>query len=213
MGRSSGFREVVVPPRPVAHFPRTFAVASLGTATLLSATLIGTFQMGMVAGPSGHDTGRIMGMPLTPSSTFPFFAFGETRPANTNPSATKAGDVTAMSHPEASVAAAAVHAPSTAGVPHQGVTLVSAVLRTPRTESAMQVVSVFSTYTVATVASAPKPANLVKVLPQRQRDRALEASEHETRNGQKAKAPKTHKAHRHAQAPKDTTPAKATRNV
>ena len=210
MGRSSGFREVVVPPRPIAHFPRTFAVASLGTATILSATLIGTFQMSMVAGPSGRDSGRIMGMPLAPSGTFPFFAFGETRPAITHPSATTADAVTETSHPEASVAATAVHAPSAAGVPRQGVTLVSAVLRTPRTESAMQVVSVFSTYTVATVASAPKPAHLVKVLPQRQGDRALDASEHETRRVQKAKAPKAHKAHRHAQAPKDT---RATRTV
>ena len=60
VGRPRPFREIVVRPRPTATSPSTFAVAALGTATVLTATIIGMSQLGVVLGPSGHIGGRIL---------------------------------------------------------------------------------------------------------------------------------------------------------
>ena len=78
VGRPRPFREIVVRPRPTATLPSTFAVAALGTVTILTATIIGVSQLGVVLGPSVHRGGRIMAVPQTPTSTSPFLGFGGT---------------------------------------------------------------------------------------------------------------------------------------
>src|SRR5471030_808423 len=80
VGRPRPFREIVVRPRPTATSPSTFAVAALGTATVLTATIIGMSQLGVVLGPSGHIGGRILAVPQTPAGTSPFAGFGAPAP-------------------------------------------------------------------------------------------------------------------------------------
>ena len=79
VGRPRPFREIVVRPRPTATSPSTFAVAALGTATVLTATIIGLSQLGVGLAPSSHS-GRILAGPPTPTSTSPFSGFSSPAP-------------------------------------------------------------------------------------------------------------------------------------
>jgi hypothetical protein len=233
LGRPRPYREIVVRPRPTAT-THHFAVAALGTVSVLTATLIGVSQLGVIAGPSAHDGGRILAVPQTPGTTFPFFGFGGTPPpAVTTPDSTTpgtttpdtvAGDVTGQSHPGAAVTAAAKHAPPAAGAQHQGVTAVSAVVHAPpagglahTTATVVSVASAFPVATVVSVASAfpvatvvvpaPLPAPRAVIVPRRERQRAEARSEHAANRGQATKPPK------HRRSPRDAKPAKATRNT
>lgn len=147
VGRPRPFREIVVPPRPTATLPSTFAVAALGTVTVLTATIIGVSQLGVVLGQAGHDGGRIMAVPQAPTGISPFSGFGETPappitippvtapPDTTSPDTTspdtRVGDATDRSNTGSAVAAAAVHARPPAGVRYRPVMVVSAVLKAP----------------------------------------------------------------------------------
>ena len=147
VGRPRPFREMVVPPRPTATPPSTFAVAALGTVTVLTATIIGVSQLGVVLGPSGHDGGRIMAVPQAPTSTSPFSGFGgtpappitippvtappgTTSPDTTSPDTTSpdtsVSDATDRSKNGPAVAAAAVHARPPAGARYRPVRAVAA---------------------------------------------------------------------------------------
>ena len=142
VGRPRPFREIVVPPRPTATLPSTFAVAALGTVTVLTATIIGVSQLGVVLGQAGHDGGRIMAVPQAPTGISPFSGFGETpappitippvtAPPDTTSPDTRVGDATDRSNTGSAVAAAAVHARPPAGVRYRPVMVVSAVLKAP----------------------------------------------------------------------------------
>ena len=147
VGRPRPFREIVVPPRPTATLPSTFAVAALGTVTVLTATIIGVSQLGVVLGQAGHDGGRIMAVPQAPTGISPFSGFGETPappitippvtapPGTTSPDTTspdtRVGDATDRSNTGSAVAAAAVHARPPAGVRYRPVMVVSATLTAP----------------------------------------------------------------------------------
>jgi hypothetical protein len=80
VGRPRPFREIVVRPRPTATSPSTFAVAALGTATVLTATIIGMSQLGVGPGLSSHIGGRVLAVPQTSTSTSPFAGFGAPAP-------------------------------------------------------------------------------------------------------------------------------------
>ena len=228
-GRRKPFREMVVRPRPTATFTPTFTVAALGAATVLTATLIGMSHLGGALGPSLNNGGRILAVPQTPASTFPFFGFGQAPPPAVAPPpgattpGTGSGGGTGQSNPQPAVAppaVPAVPAPPAAGVRSQGVTTVSA-LRHATTGGGVvhftaTVVSAASTFPSATVLSAPSP--VAKVVPAPQvapavavvqpaRKRAVEASKHGDGHGQASKSPKPPKA------PKDTKPDKATRRT
>lgn len=220
VGRPRPFREIVVRPRPTATSPSTFAGAALGTATVLTATIIGMSQLGMVPGPSSHIGGRIMAVPQTPTSTSPFSGFGATAPlpitvppvttSSDTPSLdVPAGGATDQSNIRSAVEAAAVHAQTPAGVRNQGVTAVSAVLNVPSARAVAKplvtvVVSVASAYPLAFVALAPQDTPTAAVVPVSKSERADGKSEHAARN-HTAKAPKHKLAHAKA--------AKATRST
>ena len=229
-GRRKPFREMVVRPRPTATFTPTFAVAALGTATVLTATLIGMSHLGGALGPSLNNGGRILAVPQTPSSTSPFFGFGETPPPAVTPTpgattpGTAAGDGTGQSNPQPAVAVPAVPAvpavtaPPAAVVHSQDVTTVSALHATTGggvVHFTATVVSAASTFPSATTLSAPPPVAKVgarQVAPavlvvQPARERKDEASKHGHGHGQASKSPKPPKA------PKDTKPDKATRRT
>jgi len=220
VGRPKPFREIVVRPRPTATSPSTFAGAALGTATVLTATIIGMSQLGVVLGTSSHIGGRIMAVPQTPASTSPFSGFGATAPlpitvppvttSSDTPSLdVPAGGATDQSNIRSAVEAAAVHAQTPAGVRNQGVTAVSAVLNVPSARTASKplvtvVVSVASAYPLAIVALAPQDTPTAAVVPVSKSERADGKSEHAARN-HTAKAPKHKLAHAKA--------AKATRST
>ena len=181
-GRRKPFREMVVRPRPTATFTPTFAVAALGAATVLTATLIGMSDLGGALGPSLNNGGRILAVPQTPASTFPFFGFGQAPPPAVAPPpgattpGTGSGGGTGQSNPQPAVAppavpaVPAVPAPPAAGVRSQGVTTVSA-LRHATTGGGVAhftatVVSAASTFPSATVLSAPSPVAKVVPAPQ-----------------------------------------------
>jgi hypothetical protein len=221
-GRRKPFREMVVRPRPTATFTPTFAVAALGAATVLTATLIGMSDLGGALGPSLNNGGRILAVPQTPASTFPFFGFGETPPPAVTPPpdattpVTGSGDGTGQSNPQPVVAPPAVPAPPAAVVHSQDVTTVSALHATTGggvVHFTATVVSAASTFPSATVLSAPSPVAKVVSAPQvapavlvvqPARERA---SKHLDGHGQASKSPKPPKA------PKDTKPDKATRST
>jgi HYR domain. len=119
---------MVVRPRPTATFTPTFAVAALGTATVLTATLIGMSHLGGPLGPSLNNGGRILAVPQTPTGTFPFFGFGEAPPPAVTPPpgattpGTGSGEGTGQSNPEPVVVPPAVPAPPAAVVHSQSVT-------------------------------------------------------------------------------------------
>jgi hypothetical protein len=213
-----------VRPRPTATSPSTFAGAALGTATVLTATIIGMSQLGVVPGPSSHIGGRIMAVPQTPTSTSPFSGFGATAPlpitvppvttssdtpsSDTPSPSAAAGDATDQSNIRSAVEAAAVHAQTPAGVRNQGVTAVSAVLNVPSARTVSKprvtVVSVASAYPLAIVTLAPQDTPTAVVVPVSKSERAHGKSEHAARN-HTAKAPKHKLAHAKA--------AKATRST
>lgn len=225
VGRPKPFREIVVRPRPTATSPSTFAGVALGTVTVLTATIIGMSQLGVVPGLSSHIGGRIMAVPQTPTSTSPFSGFGATAPlpitvppvttssdtpsSDTPSPSAAAGDATDQSNIRSAVEAAAVHAQTPAGVRNQGVTAVSAVLNVPSARTASKplvtvVVSVASAYPLAIVALAPQDTPTAVVVPVSKSERAAGKSEHAARN-HTAKAPKHKLAHAKA--------AKATRST
>jgi hypothetical protein len=199
-----------VRPRPTATSPSTFAVAALGTATVLTATIIGLSQLGVVPGPSSHIGGRIMAVPQTPTSTSPFSGFSSpaplpiTIPPETIPPETPSRDVPvggAADQPNIGsvVAAAVVHAQTPAGVRNQGVTAVSAVLNVPSARVMAKplmtvVVSVASAYPLAIVALAPQHTPPAVVVPVSKAERSDGKSEHAARN-HTAKAPKHKQDH------------------
>ena len=161
VGRPRPFREIVVRPRPTATSPSTFAVAALGTATVLTATIIGLSQLGVGLAPSSHS-GRILAGPPTPTSTSPFSGFSSPAPLPISipPEAIPPAAVPPVAVPPAAVPpvaappdspsvdvpaggaahqptngsvveAAALHPQTQAGIRTQGVTAVSAVLNVP----------------------------------------------------------------------------------
>ncbi len=150
MGRPRSFQELVVPPRPRASSPSAFAVAALGTVTVLSGAVIGVSQLGVALDSSGHIGGRIMAVPQT-TSTSPFSWFGAKAPlpitippedtSSGAPSLNAAGgDTTDQSNGGYVVTAAAVPARTRAGVRNQGVAAVSAVLKVPSAPAAARLV-------------------------------------------------------------------------
>ena len=183
VGRPRQFREMVVRPRPTATSPSTFAVAALGTATVLTATIIGMSQLGVGFAPSSHG-GRILAGPPTPTSTSPFSGFSSPAPLPISipPEAIPSAAVPAVAVPPVTVPpgspsvdvpaggaahqptngsvveAAALH-PQTPGIRTQGVTAVSAVLNMPSVRTTpkplVNVVSVASAYPFAIVAIVP----------------------------------------------------------
>jgi hypothetical protein len=213
-GRRKPFQEMVVRPRPTATFTPTFAVAALGTATVLTATLIGMSHLGGALGPSPNNGGRILAVPQTPAKTFPFFGFGETPlpavappPGATTPG-TGSGEGTGQSNPEPVVAPPAVPAPPAAVVHSQSVTTVSALHATTGggvVHFTATVVSAASTFPSATVLSAPSP--VAKVVSAPQVAPAVLVVQLGHGHGQAIKSPKPVKA------PKDTKPDKATRST
>jgi hypothetical protein len=216
-----------VRPRPTATSPSTFAVAALGTATVLTATVIGMSQLGVVPGLSSHIGGRILAVPQTPTSTSPFSGFGApaplpitippatippaTIPPATIPPATPSLDVPvggAADQPNTGsvVAASVVQAQTPAGVRNQGVTAVSAVLNVPPARAVAKplvtvVVSVASAYPLAVVALAPQQTPTAVVEHVSKSEHADGKSEHAARN-HTAKAPKHNRDH--AKAAKTT---------
>ena len=213
-GRRKPFREMVVRPRPTATFTPTFAVAALGAATVLTATLIGMSDLGGALGPSLNNGGRILAVPQTPASTFPFFGFGETPPPAVTPPpgattpGTGSGEGTGQSNPEPVVAPPAVPAPPAAVVHSQDVTTVSALHATTGggvVHFTATVVSAASTFPSATVLSAPSP--VAKVVSAPQVAPAVLVVQLGHGHGQAIKSPKPPKA------PKDTKPDKATRST
>ena len=228
---------MVVPPRPTATLPSTFAGAALGTVTILTATIIGMSQLGVVLGPSGHDGGRILAVPQAPTGTPPFLGFGgtpappitippvtappgTTLPDKTSPD-TKVGDATDRSNTGPAVAAAAVHARPPAGVRYRPVMVVSAVLKAPLARAvantpvvsvasvkpATTVVSVASAYPLTSLALTPLSSSPAVVVTRPESERAEGSSEH-ARHGHTTKVPKHKRAHA-----KDAKDAKATRSA
>jgi hypothetical protein len=213
-----------VRPRPTATSPSTFAVAALGTATVLTATIIGMSQLGVVLGPSGHIGGRILAVPQTPAGTSPFAGFGapaplpitippETIPPETTSSATPSLDLPvggAANQPNIGsvVAVAAIQPQAAAGIRSQGVNAVSAVLKVPSARTASKtrvtVVSVASAYPLAIVAIAPPHTPPAVVGPAPKSERADGKSKHAAKH-HPAKAPKHKRDHAKA--------AKATRST
>ena len=177
LGHPRPFREIVVRPRPTATSPSIFALASLATGIVLTATVIGVSQLGTVLGPSAHD-GRIMAVPQMPGRTSPFFGFGfgGTPPAvtattgattpdaatpdtirpNTPQANTSAGAVTGQSHSRSSVSAGVASGPAAPGLRYQAVTAVSAVLHAPSAQSAG--------YTAVNVSSVVSPSPVTSVV-------------------------------------------------
>ena len=177
LGRPRPFREIVVRPRPTATSPSTFALASLATGIVLTATVIGVSQLGTVLGPSAHG-GRIMAVPQMPGRTSPFFGFGfggtppaetttpgattpdaatpGTTPPNTPQANTSSGAVTGQSHSRSSVSASVASGPAAPGVRYQAVMAVSAVLHAPSAQS--------SGYTVVNVSSVVSPSPVTAVI-------------------------------------------------
>jgi hypothetical protein len=212
---------MVVRPRPTATSPSTFALAALGTATVLTATVIGMSQLGVVPGLSSHIGGRILAVPQTPSSTSPFSGFGApaplpitippetTSPETTSPETPSldvpAGGAAGQATIRSAVEAAAVHAQTPVGVRNRGVTAVSAVLNVPSVRTASKprviVVSVASAFPLAIVRPATPPA---VVVPVSESERADGTSKHAAKN-HAAKAPKHKRDHGKA--------AKATRST
>jgi hypothetical protein len=218
-GRRKPFREMVVPPRPTATFTPTFAVAALGGATVLSATLIGMSHLGGTIGPLVNNGARILAGPQTPSSTFPFFGFGEaplpavTPPPEVTPPVTGPGEGTGQSNPVPVVAPPAVPAPPAPVVHSESVTTVFALHATTGVGIAhvtTTVVSAASAFPSATVVSAPQVAPAVLVVEpahQRGKDAAKQAdgaSKHGggQGHGQSGHSPKPPKA------PKDNNSGK-----
>jgi len=218
-GRRKPFQEMVVRPRPTATFTPTFAVAALGAATVLTATLIGMSDLGGALGPSLNNGGRILAVPQTPASTFPFFGFGQAPPPAVAPPpgattpGTGSGGGTGQSNPQPAVAPPAVPAPPAAVVHSQDVTTVSALQATTGggvVHFTATVVSAASTFPSATVLSAPSPVAKVVPAPQvapavavvqpaRKRkvdaaQQAVDASKHGDGHGQASKSPKPPKA-------------------
>jgi hypothetical protein len=179
LGRPRPFREIVVRPRPTATSPSTFALASLATGIVLTATVIGVSQLGTVLGPSAQD-GRIMAVPQMPGRTSPFFGFGfggtppavtatpgattpdaatpDTTPPNTPPTNSSSGAVAGQSHSRSSVSASVTSGPPAPDVRYQAVMAVSAAPQAPSVQSAgdtaVNVSSVVSPSPATTVVSA-----------------------------------------------------------
>ena len=233
VGRPRPFREIVVPPRPTATLPSTFAVAALGTVTVLTATIIGVSQLGVVLGQAGHDGGRIMAVPQAPTGISPFSGFGETpappitippvtAPPDTTSPDTRVGDATDRSNTGSAVAAAAVHARPPAGVRYRPVMVVSAVLKAPLARAVANtplmvvsvasvtpsttVVYVASAYPLARVALAPLSSSPAVVLTRPGSVHAAGSSEH-ARHGH------TTAILKHERALRDAKPARAHKNT
>jgi hypothetical protein len=194
-------------------------VAALGTATVLTATLIGVSQLGVVLGTSSHIGGRILAVPQTPASTSPYSGFGAPAPLPiTIPPATTSSDTPSLdvpaggaaAHPStrSAVEAAAVHAQTPAGVRNQGGTAVSAVLNVPSARTASKprvtVVSVASAFPLAIVAILPPHTPPAVVVPVSKSERADGTSKHAAKD-HTSKTPKHKRAHDKA--------AKATRSA
>ena len=243
VGRPRPFREIVVRPRPTATLPSTFAVAALGTVTVLTATIIGVSQLGVVLGPSGHDGGRIMAVPQAPTGTSPFSGFGgtpappitippvaaplsttlpDTTSTGTTSPNTRIGDATDHSNTASAVAAASVHARPPAGVRYRPVTVVSAVLRAPLARAVantpLMVVSVASikpATTVVSVASA-YPLARVALAPLSSSPAVVvtrPGSEHAAGSSEHARHGHTTEIRKHERAHRDAKSAKADKNT
>ena len=217
VGRPRPFREIVVRPRPTATSPSGFAVAALGTVTVLTATIIGISQLGVNLGPSSQS-GRILAGAPTPTSTSLFSGFGSpaplpiTIPPETIPPVAVPPVTTSPANPPldipaggaahqpngSAVEAAAVHPQTPAGVRNRGLTALSAVLNVPSARAVAKppitVVSAASAYPLTIVAIARPYTPPAVVVPVSQSERADSTSDSSAKN-HSAKAQKHKRDH------------------
>lgn len=193
-------------------------MAALGTATVLTATIIGLSQLGVGLAPSSHS-GRILADPPTPTSISPFSGFSSPAPlpisipAEASPSVAvppvtvppgspsvdvPAGGAAHQPTNGSAVEAAALHTQTQSGTRNQGITAVSAMLNVPsvRTTSKpmVNVVSVASAYPFAIVAIVPPSTAPAVAVPVSKSERADKTSER-TAKHHSAKAQKHKRAH------------------
>ncbi|MEP7368493.1 MAG: hypothetical protein ABI662_02475 [Dermatophilaceae bacterium] len=225
---------------------------------ILATTLIGVSELGAVRGPSAQNGARIMAVPQWPAGASPFLGFGAAPPAVATPVTTtpvtttpvtttpitttpvtttpvtttpggQASEATKPSRPGSAAGAASVHQPARPGR-EQGVTVVSAVLNTPSTRSAVRtppvrVVAVVSTQDASGASSVTSitpaamfvdAASAYPVVTAASSRRRLTPPAPERADGtsqDRAKRGHATKAGKHARARRDAKAAQLTRNI